>query len=384
MPTLIDKIEGFRRARALLNRIFMRGKARFIFSIIIVLSAKILSSIFMHHRLSTLGSFFTQWMSAWPARALSYDWLYLYCAWDTGFYVQIAENWYSYPAYAFFPAYPSIVRILSFMLRDSWLSAFIVSFGLGIACVPVFQALAEEYCSRTVAFTSTMIMAFFPYIFLFTTIAYTESLFLLSSILTWYFYKKGKLIQASLAACIASLTKMYGIFIIIPIFVDIIYNRRFKRTLYLSFPIFALLAWLFYLFSTTGDWLIFMSSQSYWIERGMKLSWIQAYLVPLLDFKIWKIPQSHYLLIALITFFAYPIFTTLGLDWRLGAYSLTMYFSLLFFSNFISLPRFFSFVFPIWLNSKFKNPLILVLVIPFFTIISLLIWYHFLLGEWIA
>ena len=231
---------------------------------------------------------------------------------------------------------------------------------------------------------STMIMAFFPYVFLFTTIAYAESLFLLSSLSTWYFYKKGKAIQWSIAACMASLTKIYGIFIIIPIFVDIIYNRNFKKALYLLPPVLSLFAWLLYLFKSTGDWLIFMTSQAYWIELGMKFNWIQSYLLPLLDFDIWKIPQSHFLLIAFIAFFGYLILDTMSLDWRLGVYALTMYFSLLFFSNFVSLPRFFPFIFPIWLNIRLRKPLILVLVVPFFTLISLLIWYHFLLGEWIA
>ena len=379
-----NRTEGFKHSIHLLNRILIQSKARFMFSILVVLSAKIISSFFIYQRLSVLGSFHTQWMSEWAEIGPKYDWLYLFCAWDTGFFVGIAENWYSYPAYAFFPAYPSIVRILTLIIRDSWFSAFIVSFGIGIACVPAFQALAEEYHSKTGAFVSTMVMAFFPYVFLFTSIAYTESLFLLSSISSWYFYKKGKLIHSSLAACVASLTKIYGIFIIIPIFIDIIYNRNFKKMLYSLLPIFSLLSWFLYLFRTTGDWLIFMSSQTYWIELGMKFNWIQSYLLPLLDFDIWKIPQSHYLLIAFIAFFAYLIFDTLSLDWRLGAYALTMYFSLLIFSNFVSLPRFFSFIFPIWLNTRLKKPLILVLVLPFFTLISLLIWYHFLLGEWIA
>jgi len=356
----------------------MHGKVRFLLSVLIVLSAKIVVAIFIYYRLSILGDFHTQWMSEWSDVGPKQDWLYLFSAWDTGFYVQIAENWYFHPAYAFFPAYPSVIKIFSFVIKDSWLSAFILSFGLGLACVPAFQALAEEYLSKTGAFVSTMTMAFFPYVFLFSTVAYTESLFLLSTICSWYFYKKNKLIRASFAACIASLTKMYGVFIIIPVIVDIIYRRNFRKTAYMSFPVFVLFGWLLYLFNTTGDWLIFMSSQSYWIELGMEFNWIQSYLMPLLDFNIWMIPQSHYLLIAFLAIFGYLIFDTFSIDWRLGIYALTMYFSLLLFSNFMSLPRFFSFIFPIWLNPRLRNPLLLLLVIPFFTIISLLIWHHFL------
>ncbi len=384
MLSLIDRMEDLKNQHALFSKMLLKGKARFLLSILIVLSAKIIAIFFIYYRLSILGGFHTHWMSLWGEVGPEQDWLYLFSAWDTGFYIQIAENWYSYPAYAFFPAYPVFIRILSFMIKDSWLSAFILSFVTGIACVPAFQALAEEYQSRMGAFTSTMVMSFFPYVFLFTTMAYTESLFLLSSVLTWYFYRKGKLTSAGLTACIATLSKIYGIFILIPILVDILYNRSFKKMLNFSFPIFAILSWLSYLFYTTGDWLMFMTSQQYWRELGMEFNWIRSYLQPLLAFDTWRLSTFNYILIAFIAIFAFIIFGTLNLDWRLGTYAIAMYFSLLYFSNFLSLPRFLSFIFPIWLKSRLENPLLLIMIIPFFTLISLLIWFQFLVGGWIA
>ncbi len=361
------------------------SKARFAISTLIVFSIKIASSIFMYSRLSILGNFNTHWMAEWGKIRLPYDWIYLFCAWDTGFYAQIARNWYFYPAYAFFPVYPSLIRILSFITKfHELLSATILSFIFGIACIPAFQILAEEYCNKNRAFVSTMTMAFFPYIFLFTTVAYTESLFLLSTIMTWYFYKKGKLIHSSLIACVSALTKIYGVFILFPILIDIIYNRGFRKILYFSLPVISLLSWLIYLFRTTGDWLIFMSSQSYWINLGMEFNWMRNYLQPLFSYNIWQIPQSDYMIIAFIAIFGYMIFDSFSLDFKLGAYSTFMYLSLLFFGNFHSMPRFFSFIFPVWLNSKLKNPLVLLIMIPFFILISLLMWYHFLLGQWVA
>lgn len=361
-----------------------QGKARFLISTLIVFFIKILAVFFMYSRLSILGNFYTHWMAEWTEIQLIYDWLYLFCAWDTGFYVQIAMNWYFHPAYAFFPAYPSLIRIFSYAIGDEWLSATLLSFVLGIGCIPTFQILAEEYHTKKNAFISTMLMAFFPYIFLFTTIAYTESLFLLTTILSWYLYKKEKLIQSSIAVAIASLTKLYGLFIIIPIFIDILHNRTFRKIPYYSFPILTFFSWLFYLFKTTGDWMIFMRSQSYWINLGMEFNWINSYLKPILSFNIWQIPKPDYMLIAFVAFLGYLIFNTLRLDSKLGIYSIFMYFSLLFFGNFYSMPRFFSFIFPIWLNSKLKNLFVLFIILPFFILISLLIWQHFLLGQWIA
>lgn len=362
----------------------VQGKARFLISTLIVLFIKILASFFMYSRLSILGNFHTHWMTQWTGTQLIYDWLYLFCAWDTGFYVQIAKNWYFHPAYAFFPAYPSLIKILSYAIGDEWVSATLLSFFLGIVCIPAFQILAEEYHTKKNAFISTMLMAFFPYIFLFTTIAYTESLFLLTTILSWYLYKKEKLIQSSIAVAIASLTKLYGLFIIIPIFIDILHNRTFRKIPYYSFPLITFFSWLFYLFKTTGDWMIFMKSQSYWINLGMEFNWINSYLKPILSFDVWQIQKPDYMLIAFVAFLGYLVFNTLRLDFKLGIYSIFMYFSLLLFGNFHSMPRFFSFIFPIWLDSKLKNLFILFIIVPFFILISLLIWHHFLLGQWIA
>jgi len=360
------------------------SKARFILPVLALVSLKILGSFFLYHRLSVLGSFFTPWMEAWGSSGPARVWLYLFSAQDSGFYVALARGWYAYPMYVFFPAYPVLCMVLGAVTGDIWLSAFMISFILGLAAVPLFQAVAEMYMSRSEAASSTLLAATFPYVFVFTTVSYTESLFLFSILTTWYLYLKGRLTLSVLAATLATLTKTYGIAIVVPIAVGLLATRRIRRLPLLAIPVSALLGWIYYLYISTGDPFVFSTQQSYWKAQGVGFGWYEHYLKPLLDFGVWKPAEFNYLLVALVIFFGYLVFCVFNIDAKLGIYSLSVFLPLLYMGSFISLPRFFAFIFPVWLVSKPRNPLVLLAAVAFFMISSLLIWYQFILGTWVA
>jgi len=122
------------------------------------------------------------------------DWPLLFHGWDSAWYIKIAKTGYSYPAYAFLPAYPFMIRIAYLLIGDWILSSFIVSFLLGVAAVPMFQLLAENYMSKDQAAIVTLVFALFPPVFFFTSIAYTESLFLVATIGTWLFLFKEEMV----------------------------------------------------------------------------------------------------------------------------------------------------------------------------------------------
>ncbi|MGQ9543424.1 MAG: hypothetical protein ACUVTM_04980 [Candidatus Bathyarchaeia archaeon] len=363
---------------------FLGGWFRLALPVIFIALLKILASILIYERLSILGSFYTPWMQTWSGVGPSQGWLYLYSAQDTGFYVAIAREWYKYPMYVFFPAYPTLCMVLGRLIGDLWLSAFIISFILGLACVPLLQLVAEDYMGRGEAAAATILCASFPYIFLFTTISYTESLYLFSTLLTWHLHSKNRHIPSALAAALSTLTKTYGIAIIIPVALSLIGKRMYRRILTLTIPVGCLLGWLIYLKYSTGDPFTFSTQQSYWMSLGVDFGYYEHYIEPFLKFNVWTLPQFHYLLVALIIFFGYLVFSTFKLDPKLGVYSLTLYLALLYFSNFISLPRFFSFIFPVWLTARIKSIPVLIVAVFFFTLNSLLLWYQFLMAVWVS
>ena len=360
------------------------GKIRLVLPVLIVLILKILASILVYRRLSVLGNFFTPWMENWGKGGPTQQWLYLFSAQDTGFYVTLATGWYEYPMYVFFPAYPVLCKLIGITIGDFWLAAFIISFCFGLASLPLLQLLAEHYMSKTEAAASTLLAATFPYVFLFTTISYTESLFLFTTIASWYLQIKERYVPSALSAVIATLTKTYGVAIVIPIAIDLFAKKKFKQLILLAAPISALLAWMYYLYLRTGDPFAFSTQQSYWMKMGVEFGWVQRYIIPFLSFNVLAFPKFDFLLVALILFVGYLIFCVARIDPKLGVYSLTMFLPLLYFSNFISLPRFFSFIFPIWLVVRIRNIPILIVGLTFFLLNSLLVWYQFILGVWVA
>jgi len=367
-----------------MDRKVLGGWIRLLIPLAAILVIKVCSSIFVYQRLSILGNFYTPWMQTWSGVGPSQPWLYLYSGQDTGFYVAIAREWYKYPMYVFFPAYPTLIMLLGRFIGDLWLSAFIISFTLGLACIPLLQLVAENYMGKLEAAATTILCSTFPYIFLFTTISYTESLYLFSTLAAWLLHLKGRDTTSALAATISTLTKTYGVAIVIPVALSLIGKRMYRRLLNLTIPLAALLGWLIYLKNSTGDFLAFSTQQSYWMNLGVDFGYYEHYIRPFLKFNLWSLPQFHYLLPALIIFFGYLVFCTFKIDSKLGVYSLILYLALLYFSNFISMPRFFSFIFPVWLTAKIKSIPALTVAVAFFTINSLMLWYQFLMAVWVS
>ena len=382
--TLISSPAGLATMFRRIKEKLVQGKTRLIIPIAFIAVLKILASLFVYRRLSVLGNFFTPWMEAWGNSGPAQQWVYLFSAQDSGFYVALAKGWYEYPMYVFFPAYPVLCKLIGLVMGDFWIAAFIISFGFGLASLPVFQLIAEDYMQRAEAMASTVLAATFPYVFLFTTISYTESLFLFSSLATWYLYRRDRFIPSIMAATIAALTKTYGITIVIPVAIGLLEKRKFRKLSLLAVPVAALLGWMYYIYQRSGDLFVFSTQQSYWMKLGVQFGWLQHYILPLLNFNVWTFPKFDYLLVSFVIFFGYLAFCVFRVDPKLGAYSLSIFLPLLYMGNFISLPRFFAFIFPIWLVVKTRNVPALAVAVAFFMLNSLLIWYQFILGVWVA
>ena len=372
------------------NRIF-EGKLRFIPPVIFIAAAKVVGAVFLYQRLSqALGHFYTPFMAIWGNTGPTCDWIYLFSAQDTSFYVNIASSGYRYPEYVFFPAYPALCRAAGIITGDFWFSAFIVSFIFGLGSIPLFQLVSEHYMSRTDAAISTLLAMTFPYIFLFTTVSYTESLFLFSTLLSWHLYIRERYVPSAFAVTLATLTKTFGIAIAIPIIIGLLSKRKPRNLLPLLLPVLALLGWMFYLYSATGDAIAFSTQQQYWdIQLGNKFGWISNYMMPFLDFAFYSahtIPEFNYLEAGLIIFVAYLVFNIYRLDVKLGIYSILMFLGLLYFGNFISFPRYFAFIFPLWLivGGKVRNVFLLIVALGFFIIFSLMLWSQFIMAIWVS
>jgi len=268
-------------------------------------------------------------------------------------------------------------------MNNYWLSAFILSISLGLISLPIFQAIAEKYMEKSEALCGTIIMSFFPYVFVFTTVSYSESLFLLAVLATWYFYLKDKILFTGICSIVATLTKLYGILIILPILVDLLIHKKWKKAmLALASPIL-ILAIIIPLFpQNLLERIILEMNASTWITSTEYFGtfWFKDYLTSVFTEAHPTVFFNFYQAFALafIVLVGYLVINTARTDWRLGLYSIAVFIVIILFGFVNGLPRYLSFIFPMWLVIRTKNIATLVMLVLLFYMHSLILWYEFL------
>src|SRR3990167_1847687 len=199
---------------------------------------------------------------------------------DGAHYLLIARQGYSQYEQAFFPLYPLLIRYLSPLFANNYLVTALlisnVSFFIGLLVFSKYLRLISINFNKSRSVSVLLFLLLFPTSFFFGSV-YTEGLFFLLFILTLYFLKKEKYVLVAIFAFLASLTKLIGVFLIIPIAFTVICNLKlvirkkqfsvrslitnYQLLLILIFPLLGLLTYSFYLLKTTGDPLFFLHSQ---------------------------------------------------------------------------------------------------------------------------
>ncbi len=143
----------------------------------------------------------------------------LYTMWanfDGTHYLRLAEFGYAYQYktvtdYSFFPTFPWIVR--TFNVFDNYLTSSLVLSHLFLVLSLYFlYRLVELDFKAKIARSTIQLLLIFPTSFFFGSV-YPESLLLLFAVLTFYFYRKDRLLLACISAAAASVTGAMGIFL---------------------------------------------------------------------------------------------------------------------------------------------------------------------------
>ena len=322
------------------------------------------------------------------------DWLYLFAAWDSGFYHAIAAN--GYPSvlndlWAYFPLYPASIRLVGLLGIDLWLAAFLVVEIAGFTSILVFQKIASTYLNKAEVISVTILYFLLPPVFVFTTVTYSESLFLLFSLLTWYSHIKKKEVFSVTFASLTVLTRAYGLLILVPLGYDFLHSKQFKNLGLLLFPFVAFVAWLSYGFSKTGSFLAPFSAQSYWnsaivnqIRNGLGGFIVHGDTgVFSFLFRFQLLLAFGILFLGLITFLC---IRTWKLNRSLGVYCCTFLIGIGFLAvalvqTFVSLPRFLSLIFPAGISLRSRRKWMLRVMLGLFASLDLLAWWMFLFTE---
>jgi hypothetical protein len=303
-------------------------------------------------------------------------WLFLFNGGDSFMFPIIAMFGYAHGRYPFLPGYPLLIRFAGLLVGDYWFGAFLVTQAFALGSVVMFQLLAEQYMQPSEAMFATLLMATFPYISVFTTLGYSEAVFLFSTLATWYFYKKDRFAVSSMLAGLASVTRIYGFAIVLPIFLDIAKSKRYRRLLYLLIPSAFIGLWLLFCYLSTGNPIVsWTEEQTVYPVVGMNLGLAQTIWIQLSE----GIPGTGLDPAVLLSFvlFAFLAVRIWQVDSLLWVYAVAVFGVLTFVvTSHISLLRFLSFIFPIWLTVKVRNPLVVAVCIAFFVPVSLLLWIY--------
>lgn len=324
---------------------------RFLLPITLAVVARVVGALFLFQFLQ-MGSTESYWMTVnWAVpgqnavlRSLATQgikWPFLFLGWDSSWYLSITTKGYVFldQSYAFFPGLPLFSWLLNLGLNNSALSLITVSSITGVLWVPVFQLVAETYSDSHTSRRATLFYVFFPYVFLFTTVAYAEGLFILFTLLAWYFFRKQALLPSMLSLSVAVLSRPPGLLLMLPILTVILYSHiKFKEHLssrrsylYLALPFVTFFLWLLYSKVSIGDWFA-IGTRSAWSSTPSFISLIfQSFqansLQPwIIETGRWSYSFAWVPLLILVLLMFYPL---IKMDKPLVLYSIVYLFAVL-------------------------------------------------------
>lgn len=195
--------------------------------------------------------------------------LFSWANFDGEHYLSIAIFGYKEFEQAFFPIYPMLISFfakpfspdLFSALLNSTIAGFLISnVSFLLALLLLFKLITLDF-PKKVALTTIIVLLFFPTSFYFGSV-YNESLFLLLSISSFYFARKGDWFLASIFGFIASATRVFG-FLLLPVLLIEAYQQKteFSKVFWITLIPFGLILYMLYQYLTVGDPLAFYHLQ---------------------------------------------------------------------------------------------------------------------------
>jgi hypothetical protein len=328
---------------------------------------------------------------------------YAFVGWDSAWYLSIMTRGYGFSpnSYAFSPGFPIFSWVLSLIFGNPVVSAALCGLVFGILSVPFFQVVAESYISKQKALGLTLLFALSPYVFLFTTVAYSEGLFLFFTLGAWYLFKKGKAVAASGLAAISVLARFVGALLVLPMCLMSVRKngaRRIRWVAFILFPVAAMLSWLAYCQVAANDFLAFGHATEWnglytvrtLLLEGLPKNGFSVFQTALQNTAAplnWLSPFAVVVAIAVPPFLIYLV---AKMEKSLAIYALITYVWILMFGALASVPRYISTLFPLWLplasrlSTSKKSIVFLGIASVVSLIISVSLWFDFLNGLFVA
>jgi len=154
-----------------------------------------------------------------------------YPTYDTGknqFGWAITDSSKTLCSYSWPPLYPLMIRMLALSM-DPKVAGLLISNVASFLSVALFYLLACKYVPKEVAFNASVLLALYPFNLSSWTQAYTEPIFLLFALLSWFGLMRGNVILAGSSAMLASSTRYPGL-LLFPIMTFMYIQRTWGKT----------------------------------------------------------------------------------------------------------------------------------------------------------
>lgn len=208
----------------------------------------------------------------------SHTLLAVWAHWDAVHYLAIATNGYQGTDMAFFPLYPMLIRVFGSVAGDHLIAGLVisnVSFFFGLLFL--YKLLEHEY-GRSTARHGIFYISIFPTAVFFSAV-YTEALFLMLTVASFYYMRERKWWLAAAIGFFAALTRVEGVLLAVPFAIEWAsankgHLRERLRSLLPGILIpLGLSLYMAYLWVLRGDPLYFSHVQVNW-GRHFAMPWV--------------------------------------------------------------------------------------------------------------
>ena len=309
--------------------------------------------------------------------------------WDGGHYINIAKLGYiDNSQYAFFPLYPLLIKLVSQITGSYLIAGLFISITSSFFAMHLLFKLVSQDFGKSIGTKTVVAFLIFPTSFFLLT-TYSEGLFLLLVVLTFYFLRQKKLVLATIICALASATRLAGLAIFLALLFEVQISSGINRkNWYVLFGALGFILYCFYLYTKTSDPFYFITAEA---------SWQRFITVP--GFSFWEtiktLVNNGFLNKDYFNAFLELTFSIFGLGMSLrvfrflpasyGIYALISILLPIFSSLLTSIPRFILPIFPIFILLAFsKNQNVLF----FYQLISIMLLSVFSIlyinGYWVS
>ena len=220
--------------------------------------------------------------TSWLFDLSQYNFINIWLRWDAAYYNAIAINGYEWIFHTvFFPLYPFLMKIISHLIPFDYPTVFagllISNLSLIVALFYLYELVKIDY-EEKISKRTVFYLLIFP-MSIFLASIYSESLFLMFAVSSFYYARKQKWISVSLLVFLSCLTRFAGLFLFLGILFEYFQQKKtniksIKKSeiIPLILAPMGLLVYMAFLYINFGDPLLFIKEQINW-GRSFKPLW---------------------------------------------------------------------------------------------------------------